>query len=53
MKDKSKVVELVLQELMNLPRLGTHKKHWLYKHPNLLKDIDIYRPGQVYVSDIT
>lgn len=28
-------------------------KHWLYKHPNLLKDISIYRSRQVYVSDIT
>lgn len=31
----------------------TMSKHWLHKHPNLLKDIDIYRPEQVYVSDIT
>lgn len=97
MKDKCKVVELVLQERMSLPRLGTRKlyylikpkmekedikmgrdglfeclrhnhllikpkksytkttmsKHWLHKHPNLLKDIRIYRPEQVYVSDIT
>jgi len=97
MKDKSKVVDLVLQERMNLPRLGTRKlyylikpkmekedikmgrdrlfeclrhnhllimpkksytkttmsKHWLHKHPNLLKDIRIHRPEQVYGSDIT
>nr|WP_255489456.1 IS3 family transposase [Dysgonomonas sp. 216] len=31
----------------------TMSKHWLHKHPNLLKDIDVYRPEQVYVSDIT
>lgn len=31
----------------------TMSKHWLHKHPNLLKNIDIYRPEQVYVSDIT
>ncbi len=31
----------------------TMSKHWLHKHPNLLKDINIYRPEQVYVSDIT
>ncbi len=31
----------------------TMSKHWLHKHPNLLKDIDIHRSEQVYVSDIT
>lgn len=31
----------------------TMSKHWLHKHPNLLKSTRIYRPEQVYVSDIT
>lgn len=31
----------------------TFSKHWLHKHNNLLKDYDINRPEQVYVSDIT
>lgn len=31
----------------------TMSKHWLHKHPNLLKNIMINRPEQVYVSDIT
>lgn len=31
----------------------TMSKHWLRKHPNQLKDINIYHPEQVYVSDIT
>lgn len=31
----------------------TMSKHWLYKHPNLLKDINIYHLQQVYVNDIT
>ncbi|WP_410529754.1 IS3 family transposase [Tenacibaculum sp. MAR_2009_124] len=31
----------------------THSKHWLRKHPNLLKDIVPERPEHVYVSDIT
>jgi len=97
MKEKERVIDLVLQERMNLPRLGTRKlyylikpnmekegikmgrdslfdclrhnyllikpkksytkttmsKHWLHKHPNLLKDISIDRSEQVYVSDIT
>lgn len=31
----------------------THSKHWLRKHPNLLKDVVPKRPEHVYVSDIT
>lgn len=97
MKEKEKVIGLVLQERMALPRLGTRKlyylikskieqegikmgrdglfdclranhllikpkksytkttmsKHWLHKYPNLLDSINISRPEQVYVSDIT
>lgn len=31
----------------------THSKHWLHKYENLLKECEIKRPEQVYVSDIT
>lgn len=31
----------------------THSKHWLWKHPNLVKDLEVYRKEQVFVSDIT
>ncbi len=31
----------------------TNSKHWLKKHPNLLKDLTIHRIEQVFVSDIT
>ena len=31
----------------------TWSKHWLHKHPNLLKEIKPDRPEQVWVSDIT
>lgn len=31
----------------------TNSKHWMHKHPNLLKDMCITRAEQVYVSDIT
>jgi putative transposase len=31
----------------------THSKHWMKKHPNLITDLEIYRPEQVWVSDIT
>lgn len=31
----------------------TDSKHWMKKHPNLLKEITVSRPQEVYVSDIT
>lgn len=31
----------------------THSKHWLKKHPNLIKELKIERPEQIFVSDIT
>lgn len=31
----------------------TFSKHWLHKHSNHLKEMNIYRPEQVFVSDIT
>ncbi len=31
----------------------TFSKHWLHKHANRLKQLNIYRPEQVFVSDIT
>ena len=31
----------------------TMSKHWLRKYPNLVKDIVVKRPDQVWVSDIT
>jgi transposase InsO family protein len=31
----------------------TNSKHWLRKHPNLLKEMKVNRPEQVFVSDIT
>ena len=31
----------------------TFSRHWLHKYDNLLKDYQITRPEQVYVSDIT
>ena len=31
----------------------TNSKHWLRKHPNLIKNMNIEKPNQVYVSDIT
>lgn len=31
----------------------THSKHWMKKHPNLLKEVAVESPEQVLVSDIT
>jgi len=31
----------------------TYSKHWMKKHPNLLQEIEVKRPEQVFVSDIT
>jgi len=31
----------------------TYSKHWMRKHPNLLKETTAERPEQVFVSDIT
>lgn len=31
----------------------TDSKHWMKKHPNLLKEKTVTRPQEVYVSDIT
>jgi transposase InsO family protein len=31
----------------------THSKHWMKKHLNLLANVEIHRPEQVLVSDIT
>jgi len=31
----------------------TYSKHWMKKHPNLLSEMEVTRPEQVFVSDIT
>ncbi len=31
----------------------TNSKHWLKKHPNIFESMDVHRPEQAFVSDIT
>ena len=31
----------------------TNSKHWLKKHPNLMKEVKVQRPEEYFVSDIT
>jgi len=31
----------------------THSKHWLRKHPNLMKEVRAKRPEEYFISDIT
>lgn len=31
----------------------TNSKHWMKKYPNLIKNINLYRPEQLWVADIT
>lgn len=31
----------------------TNSKHWMHKYPNLIKDLIVHRPEQLWVADIT
>ena len=31
----------------------TNSKHWIKKYPNLIKDVEVTKPEQLWVSDIT
>ena len=31
----------------------TNSKHWMRKYPNMIKDLEIHRPEQLWVADIT
>lgn len=45
------------EHLLVKPKRSYHKttnsKHWLHKHPNLLKERKPVRPNEIWVSDIT
>lgn len=44
--------QMLVKPIKNYTRT-TFSKHWLRKYPNLLKNLDIKRTEQVFVSDIT
>jgi len=44
--------KMLIKPVRSYPKT-TMSKHWLHKYPNLLKDITINGPEQVFVSDIT
>lgn len=48
---------LAAEHMLILPKKSytktTHSKHWLYKHPNLVKDLNITEKEQLWVADIT
>lgn len=55
---RDKLFTLLREQGLLVPRkpryaLTTNSKHWMRKYPNLIKDIAIRRPEQVWVSDIT
>jgi putative transposase len=31
----------------------TNSRHWMRKYPNIIKELDVHRPEQVWVADIT
>ena len=47
-----KTEHLIIKPKRNYTKT-TNSKHWLRKHPNLLKSVVPQRPEHVYVSDIT
>jgi len=55
---RDKLFELLRNEgLLILKRkrytITTNSKHWMKKYPNLIKDLTIHRPEQVWAADIT
>lgn len=47
-----KAEKMLVKPIKNYTKT-TNSKHWLRKHPNLLIDMEISEPEQVFVSDIT
>jgi putative transposase len=55
---RDKLFEFMREEHLLVPKRKkyhktTNSKHWMRKYPNLIKDIQINRPEQIWVADIT
>lgn len=55
---RDKLFDFLREECLLVPKRKkyyktTNSKHWMRKYPNLIKDIQIKRPEQVWVADIT
>jgi putative transposase len=45
--------ENILQKRRRNFKRTTNSNHWFKKYPNIIKDLEVVRPNQVFVSDIT
>ena len=55
---RDRFLAFLKQEYLQVPKRRryhktTNSKHWMKKYPNLIKNIDIVKPEQVWVADIT
>lgn len=44
---------LLVKKKRRKPSITTNSKHWFRKYPNLIRGMQIVRPNQLWVSDIT
>ena len=44
---------LLVKKKKRKPSITTNSKHWFRKYPNLIRGMQIVRPNQLWVSDIT
>lgn len=55
---RDKLFDFLREENLFVPKRKkyhktTNSKHWMRKYPNLIKEVEIHRPEQVWVADIT
>lgn len=55
---RDKLFDFLRNEYLLVPKARryyktTNSRHWMRKYPNLIKEMDIIRPEQIWVADIT
>lgn len=55
---RDKLFDFLRNEYLLVPKARryyktTNSRHWMRKYPNLIKELDIIRPEQIWVADIT